>query len=60
MKAHSLASGSAGYVIIVALQPGFLNLNPGPLYAIDGDDGINEEITYKILGGELCMFALKV
>ena len=34
------------------LQPGALSLNPGSLYAIDGDSGINEEITYSILSGK--------
>ncbi|XP_010774047.1 cadherin-related family member 5-like, partial [Notothenia coriiceps] len=30
---------------------GALSLDPGPLYAIDGDVGLNEEITYSFLGG---------
>uniref|UniRef100_H3C212 Cadherin domain-containing protein n=1 Tax=Tetraodon nigroviridis TaxID=99883 RepID=H3C212_TETNG len=45
------SSGYTGRVTLNKKEPGFLKLNPGPLYAIDGDDGINEEITYKILGG---------
>lgn len=34
------------------LQPGVLPLKPGPVYAIDGDSGINEEIEYSFLNGE--------
>lgn len=37
-----------------------MKLNPGPLYAIDGDFGIDDKITYKILGGEQCTFVQKV
>lgn len=29
-----------------------LPLDPGPLYAIDGDSGIKEEITYSIIFGK--------
>ncbi|XP_054475612.1 cadherin-related family member 5 [Anoplopoma fimbria] len=32
--------------------PGELPLKPGPLYAIDGDSGINEEVTYSFLAGD--------
>lgn len=34
------------------MQSGALPLEPGPLYAVDGDSGINEEITYSILSGK--------
>lgn len=34
------------------LQPGVLPLEPGPLYAIDGDSGINEQLTYSFLSGK--------
>lgn len=37
--------------VILLSQPGVLPLKPGPLYAIDGDSGINEEITYSFLSG---------
>ncbi|GLD61649.1 cadherin-related family member 5-like protein [Lates japonicus] len=32
-------------------EAGVLPLKPGPLYAIDGDSGINGEITYSFLSG---------
>lgn len=34
------------------LQTGTLPLKPGPLHAIDGDNGINEAIMYSFLGGK--------
>lgn len=40
------------HAVSLGLQPGVLPLNPGPLYAIDGDSGINEPLTYSILTGE--------
>ncbi|XP_029289274.1 cadherin-related family member 5-like [Cottoperca gobio] len=46
---------SAGYTSKVVLneqEPGVLPLKPGPLYAIDGDSGINEETTYSFLSGD--------
>ncbi|XP_073328713.1 uncharacterized protein [Pagrus major] len=33
-------------------QTGILPLKPGPLYAIDGDNGINEGIMYSFLDGD--------
>uniref|UniRef100_A0A3P9IML4 Cadherin domain-containing protein n=1 Tax=Oryzias latipes TaxID=8090 RepID=A0A3P9IML4_ORYLA len=45
---------SAGYTGTVNLneqQTGALSLKPGPVHAIDGDTGINEEITYTFLSG---------
>lgn len=33
-------------------QTGALSLKPGPVHAIDGDTGINEEITYTFLSGK--------
>ncbi|XP_042352542.1 cadherin-related family member 5 [Plectropomus leopardus] len=46
---------STGYTTRVTLneqETGALPLKPGPLYAIDGDFGINEGITYSFLGGD--------
>ncbi|XP_047451859.1 cadherin-related family member 5-like isoform X1 [Mugil cephalus] len=45
---------SSGYNSAVVLNEqtvGPLSLKPGPLYAIDGDLGINEEIIYSIISG---------
>ncbi|RVE71320.1 hypothetical protein OJAV_G00050610 [Oryzias javanicus] len=45
---------SAGYTGMVNLneqETGVLSLKPGPVLAIDGDTGINEEITYEFLSG---------
>ncbi|KAF3843899.1 hypothetical protein F7725_015947, partial [Dissostichus mawsoni] len=33
-------------------EAGVLSLDPGPLYAIDGDLGLDKEITYSFLGGD--------
>lgn len=33
-------------------QPTPLILDPGPIYAVDGDAAINQRITYSIIGGE--------
>ncbi|KAF7666911.1 hypothetical protein LDENG_00088440 [Lucifuga dentata] len=44
-------AGYTGNVTLNELEVGALPLKPGPLYAIDGDSGINEEITYTILSG---------
>ncbi|XP_045893061.1 cadherin-related family member 5 isoform X3 [Micropterus dolomieu] len=46
---------SAGYTSRVVLneqETGVLPLKPAPLYAIDGDSGINEEIMYSFLSGD--------
>ncbi|XP_031135600.1 cadherin-related family member 5 isoform X2 [Sander lucioperca] len=46
---------SAGYTTKVVLneqETGVLPLEPGPLYAIDGDSGINEAMTYSFLNGD--------
>ncbi|KAM4619210.1 uncharacterized protein cdhr5b [Polymixia lowei] len=40
-----------GSVVLTEQQVGPLVLKPGPLYAIDGDSGINEEMTYSFLSG---------
>ncbi|XP_058501241.1 cadherin-related family member 5-like isoform X1 [Solea solea] len=45
------STGYTGSVFLNQIQTGVLPLKPGPLYAIDGDSGINEEITYLILSG---------
>ncbi|XP_030588267.1 cadherin-related family member 5-like [Archocentrus centrarchus] len=45
------SSGYTGRVVLNEQEPGVLPLKPGPLYAIDGDSGINEEITYSFLSG---------
>ncbi|XP_062859939.1 cadherin-related family member 5 [Trichomycterus rosablanca] len=43
---------SSGYTGIVSKETtGALTLEPGPLYSIDGDKGINDPIGYKIVGG---------
>ncbi|XP_044048797.1 cadherin-related family member 5-like isoform X6 [Siniperca chuatsi] len=50
----ALICQSAGYtskVILNEQETGVLPLKPGPLYAIDGDSGINEEIMYSFLSG---------
>ncbi|TDH09770.1 hypothetical protein EPR50_G00091860 [Perca flavescens] len=46
---------SAGYTTKVVLneqETGVLPLEPGPLYAIDGDSGINEAMAYSFLNGD--------
>ncbi|CAL8355281.1 unnamed protein product [Lota lota] len=43
--------GYTGSVSLTEQQVGALTLEPGPLYAVDGDTGINEIITYSILSG---------
>ncbi|XP_051238538.1 cadherin-related family member 5 isoform X2 [Dicentrarchus labrax] len=45
-------SGYTGRVNLNEQEIGALPLKPGPLYAIDGDSGINEEITYSFLNGD--------
>ncbi|KAM6937032.1 uncharacterized protein FYW49_020854 [Xenentodon cancila] len=45
------SSGYTGMVVLNEQETGVLPLKPGPLYAIDGDFGINEEITYSFLSG---------
>ncbi|XP_050929237.1 LOW QUALITY PROTEIN: cadherin-related family member 5 [Lates calcarifer] len=43
--------GYTGRVNLNEQEAGALPLKPGPLYAIDGDSGINGEITYSFLSG---------
>ncbi|XP_026221242.1 cadherin-related family member 5-like [Anabas testudineus] len=45
------SSGYTGRVNQNEQEAGVLELKPGPLYAIDGDSGINEEMSYSILSG---------
>ncbi|XP_040894883.1 cadherin-related family member 5 [Toxotes jaculatrix] len=45
------SAGYTGRVNLNEQETGVLPLKPGPLYAIDGDSGINEEITYSFLSG---------
>ncbi|XP_013882136.1 cadherin-related family member 5 isoform X2 [Austrofundulus limnaeus] len=45
------SAGYTGRVNLNEQEPGVLPLKPGPLYAVDGDNGINEEITYSFLSG---------
>ncbi|XP_039470424.1 cadherin-related family member 5 isoform X2 [Oreochromis aureus] len=53
------SSGYTGFVVLNEQEPGVLPLKPGPLYAIDGDSGINEAITYSFLSGnEASLFAI--
>ncbi|XP_061578300.1 cadherin-related family member 5-like isoform X1 [Cololabis saira] len=44
-------SGYTGRVVLNELKEGVLPLTPGPVYAIDGDHGIKEAITYSFLSG---------
>ncbi|KAK1159831.1 cadherin-related family member 5-like [Acipenser oxyrinchus oxyrinchus] len=46
-----LSSGYTGNVNLTEKADGPLPLDPGPLYAIDGDVGINTLITYTIVSG---------
>ncbi|KAM7003192.1 cadherin-related family member 5-like [Tautogolabrus adspersus] len=46
------SAGYTGMVVLNEQQSGALPLKPGPLKAIDGDSGINEDITYSFVGGE--------
>ncbi|KAM8750382.1 cadherin-related family member 5 isoform 2-T2 [Acanthopagrus schlegelii] len=51
----ALICQSSGYTGVVSLneqETGTLPLKPGPLHAIDGDNGINEAIMYSFLGGD--------
>ncbi|KAA8590392.1 hypothetical protein FQN60_014326 [Etheostoma spectabile] len=46
---------SDGYTTAVVLneqETGVLPLKPGPLYAVDGDSGINEAMMYSFLNGD--------
>ncbi|XP_068595005.1 cadherin-related family member 5-like [Brachionichthys hirsutus] len=43
--------GYTGKIFVNQKEPGILPLEPGPLYAIDGDSGINDEIIYSFLSG---------
>ncbi|XP_057693245.1 cadherin-related family member 5 isoform X2 [Corythoichthys intestinalis] len=44
------SNGYTSQVYLNEMQAEPLTLNPGPLYAIDGDVGINEAIVYSFLG----------
>ncbi|KAM6925653.1 cadherin-related family member 5-like isoform 2-T2 [Lycodopsis pacificus] len=46
------SNGYTGRVVLNEQEPGVLPLEPGPLYAIDGDSGIKEEVTYSFLAGD--------
>ncbi|XP_030630777.1 cadherin-related family member 5 [Chanos chanos] len=46
-----LNSGYRGKVDLNQIEPGNLPLEPGPVYAIDGDTTLNAPIGYKIAGG---------
>ncbi|KAK9516211.1 hypothetical protein VZT92_024155 [Zoarces viviparus] len=46
------SNGYTGMVVLDEQEPGVLPLEPAPLYAIDGDSGLNEEVTYSILAGD--------
>ncbi|XP_067091585.1 cadherin-related family member 5 isoform X2 [Osmerus mordax] len=46
-----VSHGYSGQVNLTVQEVGALSLQPGPVYAIDGDSGINEEITYSFLSG---------
>ncbi|TNN44485.1 Cadherin-related family member 5 [Liparis tanakae] len=46
------SSGYTGHVVQNEQQDGVLPLKPGPLHAIDGDSGINGEVTYSFLNGD--------
>ena len=35
------------------MQADALTLEPGPLYAVDGDNGINTAMVYSILNGKV-------
>ncbi|XP_007568537.1 cadherin-related family member 5-like isoform X2 [Poecilia formosa] len=43
--------GYTGRINLNEQETGVLPLKPGPLYAVDGDFGIKEEITYYIIAG---------
>ncbi|CAB1456778.1 unnamed protein product [Pleuronectes platessa] len=45
------SQGYTGRVLINEQENGTLTLKPGPLYAIDGDTGINEGMTYTFING---------
>ncbi|XP_023182933.1 cadherin-related family member 5-like isoform X2 [Xiphophorus maculatus] len=47
-----LNTGYTGKIYLNEQETGVLPLEPGPLYAIDGDLGIKEEITYSIFSGK--------
>ncbi|KAL6106246.1 uncharacterized protein ACO6RY_10164 [Pungitius sinensis] len=45
-------NGYSGRVVMNEQEPGALPLDPGPLYAIDGDAGIGDKVAYSILSGD--------
>lgn len=47
---HSHQSHNVPTLWVLQLSP--LILQPGPIYAVDGDRGINQRIIYSFLGGE--------
>ncbi|XP_034094397.1 cadherin-related family member 5-like [Gymnodraco acuticeps] len=46
------SNGYTSRVVLNEQEAEVLSLDPGPLYAIDGDLGLDEEITYSFLGGD--------
>ncbi|XP_034541067.1 cadherin-related family member 5 [Notolabrus celidotus] len=50
--------GYTGRVDLNQQEEGVLPLKPGPIHAIDGDSGINAEITYSFLGYTGDLFAI--
>ncbi|XP_062316923.1 cadherin-related family member 5 isoform X1 [Osmerus eperlanus] len=46
-----VSHGYSGQVNLTVQEVGALSLQPGPVYAIDGDSGINEKMTYSFLSG---------
>ncbi|XP_070686551.1 cadherin-related family member 5 [Pempheris klunzingeri] len=52
------STGYTGRVVLNEQETGVLPLKPGPLYAIDGDSGINEEIEYSFLRDAGGLFAI--
>ncbi|XP_041795560.1 cadherin-related family member 5 [Chelmon rostratus] len=53
-----LNSAYTGTVTLNERETGVLQLEPGPLYAVDGDSGINDEITYSFLSGNGGLFEI--
>lgn len=49
---NKLLELSGDDLLLLPLQSGPLILEPGPLYAIDGDKSLNEKVIYEIAAGE--------
>ncbi|KAG9334388.1 hypothetical protein JZ751_008137, partial [Albula glossodonta] len=47
-----LSTGYSGKVNLTELTGGVLPLEPGPLYAIDGDEGRKDQIIYRFVAGD--------